>query len=181
MNAKTGICPQCGALMTPKAKVCVTCYKKKMRIRNQLTAPERMRRNNPMNNPETREKMSQTLKRIGHKPPIHGGNGTGATQAQELLAKALGEGWLMEYPVKTHAGRINDMHYPTCYKVDIANAQKKIAIEVDGASHLSLLAQARDKKKENFLKSQGWKVLRFKNAEVLETLSNVLKTITSIT
>ena len=35
-----------------------------------------MKTNNPMNNPEVRKKVSETLRRKGHKRPVKGGNGT---------------------------------------------------------------------------------------------------------
>ena len=42
---------------------------------NRKYASARMKANNPMSNPEAREKMAKTLKRIGHRPAIRGGNG----------------------------------------------------------------------------------------------------------
>jgi len=43
-----------------------------------------------------------------------------------------------------------------------------LAIEIDGNSHCLLSRQAQDRKKENFLKSLGWTVLRFTNQQVIE-------------
>src|SRR3990167_4604174 len=47
----------------------------------------RMCKNNPMKNPKTRNKMSKTLKRIGHQPKIRRGNGTGMTKPEKVLMK----------------------------------------------------------------------------------------------
>jgi hypothetical protein len=113
-----------------------------------------------------RQKVSATLKKIGHAPKIRKGNGHGPTAAQSLLAQALGIGWKLEFVVVTKAGHRNKV-YPNCYKIDIANPELMIAIEVDGGSHLTLDRQAQDRKKTAFLTSAGWKVCRVSNAEAI--------------
>jgi hypothetical protein len=128
-----------------------------------------MRKQNPMFSLETREKMSQTLKRIGHRPKIQGGNGRGLTEPQKLLLEKLGDGWYPELVVCTKLKN----PYPHHYKIDIANPNLKIAIEVDGGSHFSLKVRTKDKKKQDFLISNNWKVLRFTNKQILENLEKV--------
>ena len=130
---------------------------------------ERMTKNNPMSRPEIRQKVSDSLKKINHKPKIRGGNGTGLTKAQEILLIELKKHYtnvIPEYPIKT--GMKNGSGYPTCYKVDIVIPEKMIGIEVDGHSHLLLTRQEQDEKKTLFLENLGWKILRFRNEEVLE-------------
>lgn len=174
------VCPKCGGPMKSsptKAHRCLRCYRKEMAERNRQTAnQERMKMHNPMENPAIREKMRETLKRIGHKPNIHGGNGTGATIPQKLLSDALG--WPTEVVVAT---KMRNLWYPTCYKIDIANREQKIAIEVDGYSHGALRVKAADAKKTKFLESRGWKVLRFTNDQVLNDLEKCVAMVTSIT
>ena len=53
---------------------------------------------------------------------------------------------------------------------DIANPELKIAIEVDGETHSSPKGRDRDNRKEGLLKEYGWKILRFKNEEILNDL-----------
>lgn len=131
-------------------------------------ASARMKANNPMSNPETREKMSKTLKRIGHRPVIRGGNGKGMTKPQAKLMNALTEmNPASEFVIKTKVKKINEEHLPTHYKIDIAIPEYMIAIEVDGGIHCQLTRKEQDKKKANFLESAGWTVLRFTNREVL--------------
>ena len=130
---------------------------------------ERMKANNPMTRPEIREKVTETLRNIGHRPKVRGGNGAGLTEPQarlmELLATLEPIG---EYAVKTGVKRNNNPnHYPTCYKIDIAIPAHMLAIEVDGNSHCALTRQAQDAKKADFLKSAGWNLLRFSNKEVM--------------
>ncbi|MHB8916073.1 MAG: endonuclease domain-containing protein [Thiobacillus sp.] len=131
---------------------------------------ERIRNLNPMSSMETREKVSRTLKAMKHKPSERGGNGNGLTVPQQILKDALSLNWTAEYALslgKRQAG------YPTCYKLDLACPQLKIAIEVDGASHHSRKEQ--DKKKDAKLASLGWTVLRFWNKDILSWKNTGMK------
>lgn len=118
---------------------------------------QRMKENNPMFNTKTRKKVSHTLKEIGHHPIVQGGNGKGLTVPQEKLSIALKEQidlivateYVVPTKMKRHSG------YPTCYKIDIAIPEIKLAIEVDGGSHLTLERKAQDKKKTEFLNGLG--------------------------
>jgi len=122
---------------------------------------------NPMANMISRAKMKTSLS--GHAPSVRGGNGHGATVAEQLLAEALG--W--ETNVIVCTGRRED-GYPTHYKLDVANQEKRVCIEIDGPSHRAISRQEQDKKKENFLQNRGWLVLRFSNQEVLQNLETCL-------
>lgn len=99
---------------------------------------------------------------------IRGGNGK-LTEPQIRLALALG--WETEYAISL--GKLTK-NYPTNYKVDVANPELKIAIEVDGKNHNTKYFIEKDKKKTAKLQSLGWKVLRFTNDEVIDTLDIVL-------
>lgn len=57
------------------------------------------------------------------------------------------------------------------YFADFACFAEKLIIELDGGQHAT--ATASDEKRTAFLKSQGFRVLRFWNNEVLENLSSV--------
>ena len=136
----------------------------------------RMTSNNPMHDSTVRKRMSQSLRKIGHRPLVRGGNGRGMSKPEEILLKALGGDWVFGLAVPTKIPRGNG--YPTNYKVDIANEKMKIAVEVDGNSHFSRKDQ--DQKKTKLLESLGWKVLRFQNKEVIQDISTVKKQITNI-
>lgn len=71
--------------------------------------------------------------------------------------------------------------YPSNYKLDIANPQVMLGIEVDGSSHTTVERQAQDAKKEEFLSGLGWTVLRFSNREVTEHLAECVQTVLSTT
>ena len=92
-----------------------------------------------------------------------------------LLYSQLGTNWFPELIIITGNG-----YLPYHYKIDLGNPVLKIAIEIDGGSHCSYTAKRRDLRKTNFLKSIGYRVLRFTNQQVLEDLINVKNQILSI-
>jgi hypothetical protein len=59
-------------------------------------------------------------------------------------------------------------------RIDIAIPSLKLAIEVDGLSHVKQKQKESDAKKEQILKERGWTLLRFWNAEILGDLPSVL-------
>lgn len=122
---------------------------------------------------ETRRKVSETLKRIGHRPKARGGNGKGLTHHEKLIFGLLGAEWVPGFVavLETPTGR----RHP--YKIDLAHPTLKIAIEVDGPSHNSLKVRAADLWKQTALEKSGWKVLRFKNEEVESLTTSKLKDI----
>ncbi len=60
------------------------------------------------------------------------------------------------------------------YIVDFACHEKRIVIEVDGGQHLD---KERDEERDQWLKEQGYNVLRFWNNEVLTNIEGVLEVI----
>lgn len=130
---------------------------------NTMYASARMTKNNPMTRLASLRKMKRTLKRIAHKPPVRGGNGTGLSPAERVLSEATG---LQPYIVPTRTKRSEG--YPTHYKLDLADPERMLGIEIDGASHGLLSRQAQDRKKEKFLRSLGWTIIRFTNQQAIE-------------
>lgn len=137
---------------------------------------ESMRARNPMHRLDVRERVSQTLRDIGHQPPVRGGNGRGPTEPQRLLAEALG--WPMEHIVPT-GQKGNGI--PTHFKLDIADPASMVAVEVDGLSHGAVERQKQDARKESFLRGRGWTVLRFSNQEVMADTEGCARTVMSTT
>jgi hypothetical protein len=142
---------------------------------NRQHASARMKTNNPMAKPESRAKMTETIRRIEHKPRTRGGNGSGVvSMPQRLLAEALG--WPMEVIVAPH-----DSQRPFHYKLDMANAAMKICVEVDGSSHTSLVRQSADRRRDARLRAIGWITLRFSNRDAMERTAECARTVWSIT
>jgi len=61
--------------------------------------------------------------------------------------------------------------------VDFVNLEKKVVIELDGGHHG---ADARDKMRDEWLWSEGYKVLRFWDNQVFSNLEGVLETIRNV-
>jgi hypothetical protein len=137
---------------------------------------ERMRANNPMKNPESVEKMRQSLS--GRTFLSRGGNGK-TTVPQEMIAKRMN--LQMEFAISTLGAKGVFPSLPSCYKVDLAIPEMKIAIEVDGKTHLRKNWIFLDARKTSILNHLGWSVLRFTNQEVLRDLDAVVEKINSYT
>ncbi|HQG03877.1 MAG TPA: DUF559 domain-containing protein [Thermoleophilia bacterium] len=141
---------------------------------------ERMRRRNPMLQPLVREKMrrSHWVRPADGYDHLNGGNGTGPTVPERLLHERLGPGWTWQLPVSTGSPRLPGL--PTHYKLDLAHEGARIAVEVDGHSHHSLLAHERDGRKDTWLAAHGWRCLRFSNEEVLNDLDAVAASVLEV-
>jgi very-short-patch-repair endonuclease len=63
------------------------------------------------------------------------------------------------------------------YIVDFANHTLKIVVEIDGGQHATQVAS--DAQRTRFLESQGYRVLRFWNNEVMENIDGILEVIQS--
>jgi very-short-patch-repair endonuclease len=66
------------------------------------------------------------------------------------------------------------------YILDFYCTAVKLAVELDGAPHFTEEGKSYDKNRDEYLNSQGIRVLRFENNEVLETIENVLNTIKEV-
>lgn len=150
----------------------------RMAATNRRDASARMIARNPMLRADSRAKMSRTLKAIGHGPVTRGGNGRPAPVQQARLAEALG--WPMEVIVPTGLRGKTVDRYPTHYKLDIADRDTKIAIEIDGASHIGA-RRVLDAKKDAFLQGRGWLVLRFTNDAIETDLSLCVSAVLGVT
>ena len=60
---------------------------------------------------------------------------------------------------------------------DFASFEKRIVIEIDGGQHNFGIQKKKDIKKDNFLKSQGFTILRFWNNEITDNISGVISVI----
>ena len=58
------------------------------------------------------------------------------------------------------------------YIVDFVNFEKKLIIELDGGQHIA--NKEKDLKRDEFLRLQGYTVLRFWNNEVFQNLEGLL-------
>lgn len=93
------------------------------------------------------------------------------TKPQQILADTLNLPTEFKILTRDVYGMFDVM--PRFYKVDLASPEHKVAIEVDGRSHLFRERKYLDRKKEKILSELGWKVLRVKNEQVLNSTAEV--------
>jgi hypothetical protein len=127
---------------------------------------------------ETRLKVKETLIAMGHKPEIKGGNGI-TLPIQEELAARLGPEWSTEWvvPVRNHKAH----RVAKNLKIDIANPELKIALELDGYSHQMRNRRIQDSQKTLYLARKGWCVLRITNQRAAELCSTSMSKDTLLT
>jgi very-short-patch-repair endonuclease len=73
--------------------------------------------------------------------------------------------------IRHHRPRFTRQHVVGCYIVDLACREAKLAVELDGSQHLG--AADDDAARTAFLKSLGWRVIRFWNSDVTDNPEGV--------
>jgi very-short-patch-repair endonuclease len=61
--------------------------------------------------------------------------------------------------------------------VDFVTYEKRLVIEIDGGQHNEVEGREKDQQRDAWLQSQGFRVLRFWNHEVLQNIDGVLEVI----
>ncbi|WP_350302603.1 endonuclease domain-containing protein [Peribacillus frigoritolerans] len=89
---------------------------------------------------------------------------------EKRVLKAL---WMRDYKPTTQ--------YPIRrYRIDVAFPEYRLAIECDGKEfHSSKKAKAHDRKRDAYLRSIGWKTLRFSGSAINGNMSKVITRIES--
>jgi very-short-patch-repair endonuclease len=91
---------------------------------------------------------------------------TNSTKAEQIIWRAvradrlLGVGFRRQAPIGP-------------YIVDFVSHSAKVVIEVDGGQHFDDACEARDARRDKFLRSKGFRVLRFSNYDVMTHLEGV--------
>jgi very-short-patch-repair endonuclease len=63
------------------------------------------------------------------------------------------------------------------YVVDFVSFEKKLILEVDGSPHKENEVKMNDRQRTSWLQSEGFKVLRFWNADVMNNVESVINRI----
>lgn len=71
--------------------------------------------------------------------------------------------------------RFRRQHPVGPFFADFACVERKVVIELDGGYHEERAVE--DSTREAFLKSEGWRVIRFRNEDVLEDVDAVARSI----
>lgn len=141
---------------------------------NRMHASARMTERNPMHDPATRAKMAASLRRVGHRPRVRGGNGSPVPYPQQGLADFLG--WPVEVTITPGDGQ-----RPYHYSADIAHPTMRVCVEVDGGSHSALDRQSSDRRRDERLSAAGWLTFRFSNQDAMERTEECARTVLSTT
>jgi len=92
------------------------------------------------------------------------------TDAESILWKNLRKSQL-------NGKKFRRQHSIGPYIVDFYCPEFRVAVEMDGASHMTLIGSEEDGKRDEFLGKLNVRVLRFENRLVFESLELVLNTI----
>ena len=77
-------------------------------------------------------------------------------------------------------GRFRRQHPIGPFIADFACAPLRLVIEVDGATHASDRELDHDRRRDLFLRRQGWRVVRIRNDDIRTNLDRVLEMIASL-
>jgi hypothetical protein len=129
---------------------------------NRVHASARMSRRNAERTPEQQARITAGIRlaiaeqRMTPWGGRRAGNGKAPTQSEQVVHAALSPlGFTLNGIISTGQRRPG---VPTHYKLDLICADRKLVVEVDGSSHKGRGAQ--DARKDDWLTSHGWKVLR---------------------
>ncbi len=87
--------------------------------------------------------------------------------------------WCLLRGKKLGGYKFRRQHVILSYIVDFFCFSEKLIIELDGPIHNSQKAREYDQRREALLKANGYRILRFKNAELFQNEEKVLSTILS--
>jgi len=85
--------------------------------------------------------------------------------------------WFLLRGKKLGGYKIRRQHVIFNYIVDFFCYSEELIIELDGSIHNTQKAREYDQRREDLLKANGYRVLRFKNAEVFQDEEKVLSII----
>jgi very-short-patch-repair endonuclease len=94
----------------------------------------------------------------------------GMTSAEKALWRKLRSRRLQRYKFRRQASIDK-------YIVDFYCAEKKLVLEVDGDVHAFSERELHDAERQRFLESMGFKVVRFSNEAIKQSLDHVLERI----
>jgi very-short-patch-repair endonuclease len=85
--------------------------------------------------------------------------------------------WRLLYPLRTGGFHFRKQAPIGPFIADFACHAARLVIEVDGDSHGTAAGEAHDRRRDEFLRDQGYAILRFTNREVLANGEGVLQVI----
>jgi very-short-patch-repair endonuclease len=98
-----------------------------------------------------------------------------AVKLRKVLTPAEAKLWAYLRGNKLNAVNFRRQHAIGNYIPDFCSPEKKLIIELDGSQHLE--QEEYDLERTRYLESQGYKVLRFWNKDVMDDLDGVMRAI----
>src|SRR5262249_37596571 len=87
------------------------------------------------------------------------------------------QGWEPEFPVGVRPWK---PRWTKCYRIDLAEPNLMLAVEVDGHSHRCPEQKKRHRRKRLYLRCKGWTVLRFSNERMRQNVEGVVAEIAEV-
>lgn len=135
--------------------------------------------NNPSCKPEVRQKISEIRKKE-YEDGVNKCGWLGPQKFPTDSEKAIYAGMIkMGFVWNLHilTGQPVGGRLAANYHLDFGHEELKLCVEIDGNSHRGTKRKSRDQRKDDFLKSQGWIVVRYTNKQVLSNPANIIKEI----
>ncbi|MBT3479099.1 MAG: DUF559 domain-containing protein [Candidatus Marinimicrobia bacterium] len=106
-------------------------------------------------------------------------NNTKMTKTRQALRKGMPKAEIIFWSY-LKGRQVLDLKFRRQYSVDthvvdFYCAEKRLAIELDGESHLSEKQQKKDQEKQNRLEENGIKLIRYWNTDIYENIDGVIE------
>lgn len=98
-----------------------------------------------------------------------------AKSMRQNLTKSEAIIWKYIKGCKLHGVKFRRQYIIEPYIADFAALEIKLIIEIDGATHSSDEEIIYDQKRDSYLKSLGWEILRIWNIDIYSNLSGILE------
>ena len=103
------------------------------------------------------------------------GEACSRAQARSDFGRAEGVGGITQSRARPRRVRASGAH--RSFHADFACREARLVVEIDGATHSTERELAYDKARENFIRTQGYRIVRFTNEEVYEQSDRVFNAI----
>jgi very-short-patch-repair endonuclease len=87
--------------------------------------------------------------------------------------------WSQLRLLRSKGAAFRRQHPIGAYIADFACQHAKLVVEIDGATHSSDTEHLHDQRRDVYLRSRGWRLLRVWNTDVYENLDGVMRAIDS--
>jgi very-short-patch-repair endonuclease len=107
---------------------------------------------------------------------------TRSRQRAKTLRKAMTKAevvlWTRLRELNTRGYKFRRQHPIGPYIADFAHLRGRLVIEIDGATHWTAARAAHDRRRDMFMRAEGWDVVRFADRAIYEDVFGVVDDIT---